>query len=266
MAVSVTINQAGKPAGVAGQSREDLDVGLAVSLSQSGGPFLAYQWTIRYVAIDVLTDTRSAAVLSAPTSATTSLSPIDKPGEYSGRLVVDSGAGLGASPDDVFDWTFYAGIPGDPIYGQPSAAGDELPRRAPGAGERGEHNAPDALDPGGNPDGWARTLEKWFALVRRLYLRQLFAVALVTWDGAGYVVTRQIGVSGATRVSTGVISVTFAGSFPDANYASGALAAGPSGGSAVVPVKGTNGCEVHRGDLAGSLVDASFILLVALRF
>src|SRR5512147_1551254 len=111
MAVSVTINQAGKPAGVAGQSREDLNTGVSVTLSQSGGPFLSYLWTLRYVAIDVLTDTRSAAVLSAPTAATTTLSPIDKPGEYSGRLTVDSGAGLGASPSDVFDWTFYAGVP-----------------------------------------------------------------------------------------------------------------------------------------------------------
>src|SRR5512139_1225814 len=147
MPVLVKIDQAAKPPGVAGQAREDLDTGVAVTLSAIGGPYLQYQWSLRYVAIDILAGTRATSVLATPAAAVTSLAPIDKPGMYTGRIIVDSGAGLGASPDDVADWSFYAGTPGDPLFGPLAAAPDELPRRGIAAGERGEHNVPDVLDP-----------------------------------------------------------------------------------------------------------------------
>jgi hypothetical protein len=261
----VKIDQAAKPAGVAGQAREDLDTGVPVTLTAVGGPFLAYSWTLRYVAIDILTDTRATSILSAPAAAVTSLSPIDKPGMYAGRLAVDSGAGLGASPEDIADWSFYAGTPGDPLYGPLASAPDELPRRGIAAGERGEHNVPDALDPGGNVDGWAREWERWKAVFRRLYSRQLFAVGIVTNNGVA-ALGREIGLAGAVRNSLGNVTVTFDSAFLDADYAAFALPIGSTGGSATVVSRLAGSCVVERGDMGGSLVDADFVLVAALRF
>lgn len=267
MAVLVKIDQAAKPAGVAGRAREDLDTGVSVTLSAIGGPFLQYSWTLRYVAIDILAGTRATSVLSAPAAAVTSLSPIDKPGMYAGRLVVDSGAGLGASPDDVADWSFYAGTPGDPLFGPLATAPDELPRRGIAAGERGEHNVPDAFDPAGNVDGWAREWERWKALFRRLYSRQLFAVGRVVLPSGGPAsLGREIGLAGAVRNSLGNVTVSFDTAFLDASYVPCALAIGPTGGSASVISQVAGSCVVERGDPGGSLVDADFVIVVALRF
>jgi len=266
MAASVTINQSGLSAGVAGRARQDIKTGTAVTLSAAGGPFLSYKWSIRYRAIDILTGTRSSAVLSASTSATTSISPIEIPGDYAGRLLVDSGAGLGASPEDIFDWTFYAGIDGDPLYGAPAAGTDELPQRDPAFGERTEHNVPDAVDATGNVEGWARTMLGWFAVVRRLYARQLFTIAIVTNDGAAAALGREVGVSGAVRNSVGNVTVSFDSTFPDSDYAAIALPIGAVGGSAVVSTRSAGSCIVERGDPGGSLVDGDFVLLAMLRF
>lgn len=267
MPVLVKIDQAAKPAGVAGRAREDLDTGLPATLTAVGGPYLQYQWTLRYVAIDILAGTRATSILSAPAAAVTSLNPIDKPGMYAGRIAVDSGAGLGASPDDVADWTFYAGTPGDPLFGPLAAAPDELPRRGIAAGERGEHNVPDALDPAGNVDGWAREWERWKAVFRRLYSRQLFAVGIVTLPGGGpAALGREIGLSGAVRNSLGNVTVSFDTAFLDALYAVAALPIGPTGGSATVVSRAAGSCVVERGDSGGSLVDADFVLVAALRF
>jgi hypothetical protein len=267
MAVSVKIDQSGAPAGVAGRAREDLETGLAVTLAAQGGPFVQYQWSVRDRAVDILAGTRSTASLSAPTSATTSLSPIDVAGNYAGRLIVDSGSGLGASPDDVFDWTFYAGDPGDPQFGPPGALPDDLPRREPGFGERLEHNVPDAVDAGGNAEGWAREMKRWFAVARRLYRRQLFAVGVVSLPSGGpAALGRELGLAGVTRNSLGRVTVTFDVAFHDALYAAFALPLGATGGSACVVTRGTTSCVVERGDPGGSLADADFVLVCALRF
>lgn len=267
MAVSVVINQAAAPAGVAGKAREDLMTGVSVTLAAAGGPFAQYQWSVRDRAIDILAGTRSTASLSTPTSATTSLSPIDIAGNYAGRLIVDSGSGLGASPDDVFDWTFYAGDAGDPQFGPPDADADELPRREPGFGERLEHNVPDAVDASGNAEGWAREMKRWFAVVRRLYRRQLFAVGLVSLPAGGpAALGRELGLASATRNSLGRVTVAFDAAFPDALYAAFALPTGATGGSACVVSRATGSCVVERGDPGGSLADADFVLVCALRF
>lgn len=266
MAATVTIDQAGAPAGVAGEAREDLVTGVSVTLTAGGGPFTAYQWTLRSVAVDVLAETRSAAVLSAPTSSSTSLSPIDLPGNYAGRLTVDSGAGLGASPEDVFDFTFYAGVTGDPLLGPVNADEEELPAREPGFSERLEHNVADLIDPAGNTEGWARTMARWFAVVRALYSRRAVAVGIVQLTGAGASVLRDVGIGTATRTAQGVVTVTFSKNFADALYAAFALPIGATGGSCVVTSRSTTGCVVERGDVTGSAVDANFVLVAMLRF
>ena len=266
MAATVTIDQAGAPAGVAGEAREDLVTGVSVTLTAGGGPFTAYQWTLRSVAVDVLAETRSAAVLSAPTSSSTSLSPIDLPGNYAGRLTVDSGAGLGASPEDVFDFTFYAGVTGDPLLGPVNADEEELPAREPGFSERLEHNVADVIDPAGNTEGWARTMARWFAIIRALYSRRAVAVGIVQLTGAGASVLRDVGLGTATRTGVGVVTVTFTKAFADALYAAYALPIGATGGSCVVTSRAAGSCVVERGDSGGSLVDADFVILAALRF
>lgn len=264
MALSVKIDQAGKPAGVAGQAREDLDTGLPVTLSAVGGPYLSYLWSLRYVGIDHLTSTRSAAALTAATASTTQLTPIDLPDNYAGRLVVDSGAGLGATPDDVFDWTFYAGAPGDPLRGQPSADAAELPRRPIAPGERGEHNVPDALDPAGNVDGWARERARWDELARQLSIRKLYAAGEVTNDGVSATLLRSFGIAGAVRTGLGAVDVTFDAAFEDVDYVAVALPI-TQGGQGVVTARLKTGCTVERGDPFGSALDGDFVLLVGLR-
>lgn len=161
MPVLIKVDQAAAPAGVAGQAREDLVTGVAVTLSAIGGPYSSYLWSIVDKPINSAYTARSAALLSAPAAAVTNISPIDVDGTYKVLLLVDSGSGLGASADDQAEMTFYAG---PTLNVDPS----KLPRREPAFRERTEHNVIDALDPGGNPRGWAKELGKWFRLLRRL--------------------------------------------------------------------------------------------------
>lgn len=158
MAVQIVFNQSGKPAGVAGQAREDLDLGTPVLAQAVGGPFVSQQWTFIDRPADVITNTNSNAAFTAPSSASTNITPVDQPGTYLIQVAVDSGQGLGATVDDVARLTFYAGpaLNADPT---------QLPRRIPAFGERREHNVPDALSPLGNPQGWAREWRRWFAKI-----------------------------------------------------------------------------------------------------
>ena len=126
MAVQIKIDQAGKPAGVAGQSREDLDVGVAVTLTAVGGPFLRYLWSFPSKPVDVFAGVRSSVALSAPQSSVTLASPIDLVDTYLVELAVDAGFGLGGRPEDVTRRTFYAGDPAR----HPASAGQSR-RRLP---------------------------------------------------------------------------------------------------------------------------------------
>lgn len=268
MAASVKIDQAAAPAGVPGQAREDLVTGLAVTLTASGGPFSQYQWLVDYRAIDAGPSglSRATSALTAPTASVTQLTPVDKRGTYRGRLLVDSGAGLGAGVDDVAEWSFYAGVSGDPVKGSPAADPTKLPRRTIAAGERAAHNVPDLLDPGGNPDGWARERLRWDSVAELLFALGVRAVAVVTLTGGGAVVSRQAGVLGAARAAQGVVTVSWATAFPDALYAAAALPVGPVGGMASVSSRLAGSCVVERADVGGSLVDADFVVLAMLGF
>ncbi len=160
-AVQIKIDQLGKPSGVPGRAREDLDLGVAVTLSAIGGPFLNQEWSFGWKAVDVVSATRSSAAFSSPNSGATLVSPIDIEGTYIVKVSVDSGDGIGANPGDNASITFYAGAA---LNTDPSA----MPRRPIAAGETTEHNVPDAIDPGGNVDGWARERARWDAALRRL--------------------------------------------------------------------------------------------------
>jgi hypothetical protein len=164
MAVQITINQAGKPAGVAGTAREDLATGIKAVLSASGGVFSAYLWEILDAPIDYLGGGASAAGLVTPAAASTDVLPIDMIGTYRVRVSVNSGAGLGATADDVATITFYAGT-------ALAANAYDLPRRVPAFGEQLEHNADQDLLLGAanNKRGWAMELDRWFRVIVSLY-------------------------------------------------------------------------------------------------
>lgn len=154
--LQIKVDQSGKPPGVPGRAREDLALGTAVQLAAVGGPFVTYLWTLAFKPVDVVAGARSSAALSSATTSTTLVQPIDKAGTYRVGIAVDAGFGLGAREQDVAFITFYAGpaLSADPT---------QYPRREPAVGETIEHNVPDAIDPGGNPDGWARERARWDA-------------------------------------------------------------------------------------------------------
>lgn len=154
--LQIKIDQSGRSPGVPGQAREDLALGTAVQLTAVGGPFDAYLWMLAFKPVDVVAGARSSAALSSATTSTTLVQPIDKAGTYRLGISVDAGFGLGARAQDVAFVTFYAGpmLNADPTG---------YPRRVPATGETTEHNAPDAIDPGGNVDGWAREEARWKA-------------------------------------------------------------------------------------------------------
>lgn len=213
MAVQIKIDQAGKPAGIAGQSREDLDTGVAVTLTAVGGPFSRYLWSFPSKPVDIFAGVRSSVALSAPQSSITLASPIDLADTYLVELAVDAGFGLGGRPEDVTRRTFYAGPPGSSLATYPSL----LPRREPAFGERTEHNAPDAIDPLGNADGWAREWKRWKALIRGDH--EWAAAKVTTTAGPVANAIRQKNVASVTwNVGTNAYDVVFSSALPDADY------------------------------------------------
>ena len=262
MAVSIVLNQAGAPAGVAGVAREDLVLGLDVSATASGGPFLSYLWSIVDKPVDVLAGVRSASVLTAATAATTLVTPIDKAGTWVLELLVNSGSGLGALPADRAQITFYAG----PVL---AAIPDTLPRREIGFREQLEHNVADAIFPAGNSRGWAQEWSRWFALIRKMFYGRSHAWGRVTLPAGGpasiAVATSAYNVTSVTRVAQGIVDVVFTTAAPNANYAVTPTARGAIGGSCVAASEAVGSFRVWRADPGGALVDADFCFNVQTR-
>ncbi len=247
MPVQIKIDQTGKPAGIAGFAREDLATGVGVTLSAIGGPFLAYRWRIVSKPIDILTSTRSSALLATPTASITLCTPIDVLGTHLLELTVDSGNGLGASDADIVRITFYAG----PTL---SATPADLPQREPAAFESLEHNVPDTLDSGGNPEGWARTWKKWFAVIRSLVPGKAWARGRITNPSGVPALLDNDGIASVVQISPGVTGVVFTTPMPDTNYsvlATGIITlASPSGFvSAQAQNLTVNGFELMTYDL-----------------
>lgn len=258
----IKIDQAGKPAGVAGVAREDLDSGTAVTLSAAGGSFLAYRWSIVSKPIDPAAETNSSAGLSTPTSSSTLCSPIDVPGTHLVELLVDSGRGLGATEQDAARITFYAGPP-------LAADARHRPRRRPAFAERREHNVADAHSPGGNPEGWAREMARVDASEEDAWLTKGWASGVV-FTGVGPIasVARGYNVFDVTwNLIDETYDVVFQEPLPDANYAVLVTPAGSSGW--VIPMvdsKSTDGCSIRFTDATapGAKVTADFSFRVEL--
>lgn len=154
MAVQILLNQVAKPAGVPGQARHDLDANVPVNISVVGGPFAKVFWAIRDRPLDLSVPKVGSDIVTTPTAPVTTLTGHDVDGTTLLSVVVDSGFGLGARPEDVATIEFYAGAPlGPPGF---------LPLRVPAFGEKREDNSVYiGLFPGpvGNQRGWATALD-----------------------------------------------------------------------------------------------------------
>jgi len=258
MPASITLNQMGKPPGVAGRAREDLDLGIDVTATAGGGPFAAHLWSLIHRAIDISVPIRATTLIAAPVAPATALGPIDVAGTYLLQLSVDSGAGLGAGPGDIARMTFYAGPALNPIP-------DRFPRRTLAFQETTEHNVLDLLDPmSGNAEGWSREWYRWFFVIDRLWRGRSWAVGRVALDAMGATLTRGFNIAVVARTAMGVVDVSFAQALPDANYSVTATARGPVGGSCTVDAEAPGVFTVFRADPGGALVDADFNLDVKL--
>jgi|SRR5580693_2536998 hypothetical protein len=264
-AVQIVLNQTGASAGIAGQAREDLVTGVPVIASISGGPFLQYLWTLNDRAVDFNAATISACAPLTPTMASTTFTPIDVAGTYLVQLLVDSGQGLGATPDDVATITFYAG----PTL---ATAGSQLPLRVPAYGERTEHNVPDPINPGSglNTRGWAQTMGRWFTTLVAAFFGSQKTWARVQLTSSGAMLISNKNVASVTRTALGVVSITFTVPQNSSSYgvqatprslgASQIVGAGvvATAGSAVPASETTSGLVISRFDVDGNPLDADF--------
>lgn len=258
MVVQIIVNQTGNPTpGDPGFARDDLILGQPVILSLSGGPFLVQQWSILDKPIDFDTNSQSSAGLVNPTSATTQFQPIDKPGTYGVRVLVDSGNGLGASTDDIAEIYFYAG----PTL---NATWNAIPRRIMGFLERSHFNV--KSDPifmsQGNRRGWAQEWVRWFGVIVKAYMGSSRAWARVTLTGAGATLLSHNNFNPPVRTGPGVVTFTFINQVANANYAVITTARGAVGGTAVSSNETISGFTIERADSAGVAIDADFNLMV----
>lgn len=260
-AVQIKLDQVAAPPGVAGVAREDFALGADVTATAVGGPYSAYLWTLVDKPVDIVAGVRSASLLTNAMAGVTLITPIDIAGTWNLQLLVDSGYGLGATPDDQAVITFYAG---------PALAIDPtaLPRREIAFREQMQHNVADGIFPAGNPRGWAQEWSRWFSLIRSMFFGKSHAWGRVTLSGAGAsigVATSAHNVAAVNRVAQGIVDVTFSVNAPNANYSVTPTARGVIGGSAVASGEGVGGFRVHRADPGGSLVDADFCFDVKAR-
>lgn len=256
MPVSITIDQPGSgiPPGLPGQAREDLVLGFPAQLTANGGPFFAYQWSIIDKAVDMLAAVQSSALLSAPAAAVTQLTPMDIEGTYLVQVLVDSGSGLGANPDDQARITLYAG----PVLNYLNPDPAELPRREMAFRETTEHNVPDLVFPAGNSRGWAEERQRWQEVLKRIYRGKSWSWGRVSVAGGGpAALVSSFNCAGAVWAATGIVDIVFATPLPNANYAVTATARG-AGGSCYVDTETVNGFRLYRADAFGVLMDADF--------
>lgn len=263
MPVQILIDQpgSGAPPGVVGEAREDLVTGFPVTLTAIGGPFLAYQWSIIDKAVDMVAGVQSTALLGAPFVAVTPMGPIDYEGTYLVQVVVDSGSGLGALPEDVSRLTFYAGPTLNALATDPA----ELPRREMAFRETTEHNVPDLVFPLGNSRGWAEERQRWQEVLKRMYLGKSWAWGRVSLPAGGPASLVGLALNaGVVRVAQGIVDVSFTTALANANYAVDHAARGV-GGEIYVDSETINGFRLYRADPWGALIDADFAFNVQMR-
>ena len=251
-AILIVLNQSGKTPGVAGKAREDLVTGVPVQATIQGGPFKEYLWTLIDNPVDFVNGVRSSAAVTLPKSASTTIQPIDIENTYLLQVLVDSGQGLGATADDVATITFYAGTP---LSSDPAS----LPQRTPAFGERLEHNVTDAILQGNNSRGWAQVMGRWFEIIKSAWRGSARTWARIHLTSGGASLLQQKNVASVTRISRGVVDVTFIKQQSTTSY--GLMGTANGGGGSVSSVNETrSSVRILRGDPFGTLVDADFTI------
>ena len=116
MTLRITISQVAKSTTPAGQAREDLDLATLVTLTATGGTG-TYAWTLLDAPTNVAGTAASAAVLSALTGTSVTITPDNR-----GTYFVECHSGV-----EVTRITFYAG----PSLSATAAAVEQLTLRLP---------------------------------------------------------------------------------------------------------------------------------------
>jgi hypothetical protein len=230
----ITINQTGKPAGVAGQARDDLSIysgaGTEVLLADSGtGGTRTWQ---------LLDQPKgAAAVIDAPDQPSISISGATIPGSYMVQLTVDGGT----LPGQIVRLIFAVQID------LPSWVGGANLRkfRIPAAGETIEFNRLSSPASGPNARGWADEMNDFLGVVARNAFGTLikdtgtllnpeafrtinFVGFTLTDDGSGQVSITASGGGGSTLALQNFN--TPLGSFDTINAVPASLAAGDVAG------------------------------------
>lgn len=255
MAALIKIDQLGKPAGVAGFSREDLALAVPVDITVTGGPYAQVLWTLQDKPIDLSVPAQSAAAITSVTSATTQVTPIDYKGTYLLQVLVDSGFGLGATVADIDSRTFYAGPTLNPTW-------NELPRRVPSFLERLQHNVQSDPIYGalGNARGWAQEWLRWFGLVEKVS-----RIAPYAWGRVAFGPTALVdgsGIASVASVGVGNVQITFTTPLPTSTYAVIASARGLTPGYCTAQSEATNFFFIRRDDSTGTVTDSEFSFVV----
>ena len=149
------IDQPTKPAGVAGNSRDDLDAftgaGTEIQLIDGGVGAVLWAWSV----LDA--PPGAAPVLTTPALASTLLSGATVSGSYLIQLVVDGGG----SPGQIY--RVVAGVQvNTPAWVTPPL---NRPLRIPAKGETLEFNVESSPGVGANTRGWAQEMDHWFRTI-----------------------------------------------------------------------------------------------------
>lgn len=191
------IDQAGKPAGVGGLSRDDLDLftapGTEIQLSDVGGDALTWQWTL----IDQ--PPGATASLTSPNAITTLLTGATVAGSYLVQLAVDGGLVPGSIRRII------AGIQLDtPTWVVPPL---NRPLRIPAKGETFEFNVESSPGSGANIRGWAQEIDHWFRTLIAYAFGVTAANDSVPVGGEPFFMLNFVG-GGASDAGSGVLNVT----------------------------------------------------------
>jgi hypothetical protein len=203
MATSLPIiNQATKPAGVAGQSRDDLALYTGtnpIQLSDGGVGGVSWLWEI----IDK--PPGSSASLTTPNLSTCNIIDNDVAGSIEIQLTVNGGG----NPGEIYRIIAATQI-ALPSWVTPSTASL---LRIPAFGETTEFNVQSSPGVGANSRGWAQEMDQWFRALSAFAfgVRVEAAGAPVSTDPFYTINFAGAGVTSVTDVGSGKVTVTISG-------------------------------------------------------
>jgi hypothetical protein len=194
------LNQAGKPAGVAGKSRDDFDAWTGANpivCSDGGVGASTWLWQI------VDQPPGAAAVLSTPNAASTNLTNATVEGSYLLQLTVDGGGVPGQT------YRIIAAVQmALPVWVSPGTAAR---LRIPAFGETLQFNVQSSPGAGANLRGWAEEMSQWFRALATYAFGVRIQNAGVAVGSAPFYTLNFVGASGVVDAGNGVVNVTVGG-------------------------------------------------------